>query len=139
MHRFPFYPGSGESSEVGTGVGLGTTANVPIHFGMGRAEQMDAFRLASERLAKKMRPELIIISAGFDSHRLDPVGSLDLESEDFVELTRIVMSIAQVHCQGRVVSLLEGGYHPDALADSVCLHLETLLDSKSSAISDSGS
>ena len=75
-----------------------------------------------------MKPELLIVSAGFDSHRLDPIGSLDLESEDFVELTEIVLEIAKVHAGGRVVSLLEGGYNPDALSESVGLHLETLLE-----------
>ncbi len=128
MHRFPFYPGSGEASEVGAAKGLGTTLNLPIHYGTSRQRQLEAFRGSVERFAERLKPELLIVSAGFDSHRLDPIGSLDLESEDFVELTEIVLEIAKVHAGGRVVSLLEGGYNPDALAESVGLHLETLLE-----------
>ena len=128
MHRFPFYPGSGEASEVGAAKGLGTTLNLPIHYGTSRQRQLEAFRGSVERFAERLKPELLIVSAGFDSHRLDPIGSLDLESEDFVELTEIVLEIAKVHAGGRVVSLLEGGYNPDALSESVGLHLETLLE-----------
>ena len=128
MHRFPFYPGSGEAGEVGVGAGLGATVNVPIHHGTSRQIQLDSFRKSVERFADKIKPSLIIISAGFDSHRLDPVGSLGLESEDFVDLTKIVLDVANVHSQRRVVSLLEGGYHPQALAESSSLHLRTLLE-----------
>ncbi len=128
MHRFPFYPGSGEASEVGSGDGLGTTVNLPIQLGTSRELQRKAFRLSLEKFALKIRPELIIISAGFDGHHLDPVGALGLESEDYVEFTKIVLDIASVHAAGRVVSLLEGGYNPDALAESVSYHLQTLLD-----------
>lgn len=128
MHRFPFYPGSGEASEVGEGDGLGSTVNVPIHHGTSRRLQLDAFRHSVERFADKVRPQLVIISAGFDGHRLDPVGSLGLESEDFIDFTKIVLGVAEVHAAGRVVSLLEGGYHPEALAESAGYHLRTLLD-----------
>lgn len=128
MHRFPFYPGSGEASEVGQGKGLGTTLNLPIHFGSSRRLQLDAFRSSLERFADKIQPELLIISAGFDSHRLDPVGSLGLESEDFIELTQTVLNVAKSHARERVVSLLEGGYHPQSLAESVACHLTTLLE-----------
>ena len=73
-----------------------------------------------------MKPQLVLLSAGFDAHREDPIGSLGLETEDFGRLTKIVLEIAAVHAEGRVVSLLEGGYHVDRLADSVALHLETM-------------
>ena len=129
MHRFPFYPGSGEASEVGAGAGLGTTQNLPVHYGSSRELQLSAFRKSLERFSEKIKPELVLISAGFDAHRLDPVGDMGLESEDFVTLTQDVLDIAKVHAGGRVVSLLEGGYHPDALAESAALHLETLLAS----------
>lgn len=72
------------------------------------------------------RPDLVLISAGFDAHRLDPIGSLGLETDDFRTLTQLVMQIAQTHCQGRIVSLLEGGYHLQALAESVAIHVREL-------------
>jgi acetoin utilization deacetylase AcuC-like enzyme len=80
-----------------------------------------------ESLADKVRPQLVIVSAGFDSHRQDPVGSLGLEVEDFIDLTRAVMEVANQHAQGRVVSVLEGGYNPPVLAECVEVHLRGLL------------
>jgi acetoin utilization deacetylase AcuC-like enzyme len=74
-----------------------------------------------------VRPQLVLISAGFDSHRADPIGSLGLESEDFAELTNYVREIADTHAEGRVVSMLEGGYNVTALAESVEVHLRGLL------------
>jgi acetoin utilization deacetylase AcuC-like enzyme len=129
IHRYPFYPGSGAIDETGARAGLGFTVNVPIQFGTAPKTQIDQFRLAIEQLADKIRPQLVIVSAGFDSHRRDPIGSLKLESSDFVTLTEIVLSIANLHAGGRLVSVLEGGYNPDALAESVQCHLETLMES----------
>lgn len=126
MHRFPFYPGSGSADETGAGKGKGTTVNIPIEYGTSRRAQLDAFRGGVEKLADHMKPQLILISAGFDSHVNDPIGSLKLESEDFIELTEIVLDVAKAHAEGRVVSLLEGGYNPDALAESVECHLSKL-------------
>ncbi|QDU81165.1 Histone deacetylase-like amidohydrolase [Polystyrenella longa] len=127
-HRWPFYPGSGRKEETGRGKGLGTTFNLPLEFGTSRKEFLSAFEQRLHQAAEKSRPELVLISAGFDAHRLDPVGSLGLETEDFKDLTHIVQDVASTHCEGRLVSLLEGGYHTDALADSVLLHLETLIE-----------
>ena len=79
------------------------------------------------RFADQLRPQLILLSAGFDAHAADPVGSLGLESEHFVDLSRIVLSLADQHCDGRIVSVLEGGYNPKMLAESVELHLRELL------------
>jgi acetoin utilization deacetylase AcuC-like enzyme len=127
MHRFPFYPGSGTADETGGGAGQGTTVNLPIRFGTLRQDQIKGFRAEVEQLADKMKPQLILISAGFDSHVKDPIGSLKLESEDFCELSRVVLDVADAHAAGKVVSLLEGGYHPEALAESVECHLGELL------------
>lgn len=126
MHRFPFYPGSGDSDETGGGAGQGLTVNLPIQYGTSRQEQLKRFRNATEKLADKIKPQLVMISAGFDSHAKDPIGSLDLESEDFTTLTEIMIAIANTHADGRVVSLLEGGYNPAALAESVECHLRAL-------------
>ncbi|MEZ6047582.1 MAG: histone deacetylase [Planctomycetaceae bacterium] len=127
-HRSPFYPGTGQLEETGRGAGLGTIFNLPVKMGISRTDFLNAFERKLHQAAEKSRPELILISAGFDAHRLDPVGSLGLESEDFQTLTRQVQEVAQTHCQGRIVSLLEGGYHTGALAESVEIHLRTLLE-----------
>lgn len=127
-HRWPFYPGTGEVGETGTSSGLGTTRNLPVEFGTSRDRYLSWFARELEDFADKIRPQLILLSAGFDAHRLDPVGSLGLETEDFADLTRIVLDVAATHAGGRLVSVLEGGYNPPVLADCVSTHLEELLD-----------
>jgi len=127
IHRWPFYPGTGAKDETGSGRGLGATLNVPIEFGVSRPDYLAAFRSALESIAERIRPQLVLISAGFDSHRADPIGSLGLETEDFEPLTRAVLDVANVHAGGRVVSMLEGGYDTSALAGCVEVHLRELL------------
>ena len=127
IHRYPFYPGTGSTDETGTGRGLGTTLNLPVTYGTSRTAYLSRFAKELESFADKFRPQLVLISAGFDAHREDPIGSLDLETEDFAALSRIVLDVAQTHAGGRVVSVLEGGYNVQALADSVELHLEEML------------
>ncbi|HEV3142952.1 MAG TPA: histone deacetylase [Gemmataceae bacterium] len=129
IHRYGhgFYPGTGAADETGTGKGLGYTCNVPLPETTRRPEYFDAFAQALEQSASRIRPELVLISAGFDAHRLDPIGRLGLEVEDFAELTKRVLEMANVHCQGRVVSCLEGGYNIHVLAECVQAHLEMLL------------
>lgn len=127
-HRFPFYPGSGTREETGTGKGLGTVFNLPVEYGTARRKYLAEFEQLLADCAKKCRPELVIISAGFDAHRLDPIGSLDLETEDFATLTKLVLDVADEYCNGRCVSLLEGGYNVQALAESVEQHLTVIAD-----------
>ncbi|HEY3391391.1 MAG TPA: histone deacetylase [Lacipirellulaceae bacterium] len=126
IHRWPFYPGTGAADETGTASGLGATRNLPVTFGTPRAAYLDRFRRELEEFAARIRPQLVLVSAGFDSHREDPIGSLGLEVEDFAELTKIVVDIAAVHSAGRIVSLLEGGYNPPILAECVETHLRGL-------------
>jgi acetoin utilization deacetylase AcuC-like enzyme len=126
IHRHPFYPGTGEADETGGGAGLGTKLNLPIEFGTSRDEYLQKFRQGLEILGDRIRPQLVLISAGFDAHRLDPVGSLGLESEDFTPLTQAVLEITATYSQGRVVSMLEGGYNPAAVAESVERHVQQL-------------
>lgn len=126
-HRSPFYPGTGATNETGTGRGLGHTFNLPLGFGISRKDYLTRFERMLRDAAARCSPQLILISAGFDAHQRDPIGSLGLETEDYGTLTKLLQSVAQDHCGGRLVSLLEGGYDVDALADSVALHLETLL------------
>jgi acetoin utilization deacetylase AcuC-like enzyme len=126
IHRYPFYPGTGARDETGTGPGLGHTVNIPVAYGTKTSEYHAAFRGALEKLADRIRPELVIISAGFDAHAEDPVGDLGLEIEDFEILTREIVSVAEAHAGGRIVSLLEGGYNVPILAGSVVAHLGAL-------------
>jgi acetoin utilization deacetylase AcuC-like enzyme len=126
-HRWPFYPGTGDTDETGTGAGLGATVNLPIAFGTPRQAYRKSFANDLEKFAARFRSQLILVSAGFDSHRADPIGSLGLEVEDFAELTKIVRDVASVHADGRVVSVLEGGYNPPVLAECVDAHLRGLM------------
>ena len=127
LHRYPFYPGTGAAEETGTGEGLGATFNVPLRFGVSREDYAAAFIRGLDEAAERCQPELILISAGFDAHAADPIGSLGLESEDFGEMTHVVCDAAAQYCGGKVVSLLEGGYNVEKLAESVAIHLERLL------------
>ncbi len=128
IHRWPFYPGTGDEGETGSGQGLGSTRNLPIQYGTSRADYLAAFAKELEDFASRVKPQLVLLSAGFDAHRQDPIGSLQLETEDFAELTQIVKQVAAAHSAGKLVSVLEGGYHPDRLAESVGLHLKGLLE-----------
>ncbi|TWU30050.1 histone deacetylase family protein [Bythopirellula polymerisocia] len=127
VHRWPFYPGTGDSDETGTGAGLGTTRNVPLEFGISQRAYREAVMRELEDFAARMRPQLVLVSAGFDAHRSDPIGSLGLEVEDFAWLTAAAMAIADSYAAGRIVSTLEGGYNPPVLAECVAIHLEGLL------------
>ena len=126
LHRFPFYPGSGAADETGAGAGLGATRNLPFAFGTPADTVVGTFRTALEDAADRCRPELVILSAGFDARRGDPVGDLGLETDHFAAMTRAVCEVADAHAGGRVVSLLEGGYAPALLAEDVAAHLAAL-------------
>jgi acetoin utilization deacetylase AcuC-like enzyme len=128
IHRWPFYPGTGEADETGTGDGLGATVNLPIAFGTPREAYRERFAAALEVLAGRIKPQLVLVSAGFDAHRADPVGSLGLEVEDFAEMTTLVRDVAAVHAGGRIVSVLEGGYNPTVLAECVEAHLRGVME-----------
>lgn len=125
-HRWPFYPGTGAADETGAGDGLGATLNLPMRFGVARDRYLADFASALQEFADRHRPQLVLVSAGFDAHRLDPVGSLGLESEDFAMLTSTVADVAAAHAGGRLVSVLEGGYNPPRLAECLQLHLAAL-------------
>ena len=126
-HRWPFYPGTGAADETGGGRGLGFTCNLPIEYGTPRKDYLDTFAGNLEKFAAKIKPQLVLVSAGFDSHRLDPVGDLGLETEDFIPLTNMVLDVADAYAGGRLVSVLEGGYDPEILADCVEVHLAEML------------
>jgi acetoin utilization deacetylase AcuC-like enzyme len=126
IHRYPFYPGTGAKNETGTGPGLGHTLNIPLPHGTPRTRYHAAFRAGLHSLADKIKPELLLISAGFDAHAEDPVGDLGLEVEDFEILTKEIVEVAETHAQGRILSVLEGGYNVPILAGCVATHLHAL-------------
>jgi acetoin utilization deacetylase AcuC-like enzyme len=128
IHRSPFYPNTGHADETGTGAGLGATLNLPMEYGTSRHDYLAAFTDALNRFAAKMKPELVLVSAGFDAHRADPIGDLGLETEDFITITNAVLDVADQYAQGRVVSLLEGGYDPLVLTDCVEVHLRQMVE-----------
>jgi acetoin utilization deacetylase AcuC-like enzyme len=126
MHQYPWYPGTGARGETGIGRGRNFTMNVPVRAMTSRGEQRRMFETALEEIGAKFKPDLIIISAGFDSHSADPLGQLRLEDEDFVMMTRAVKEWAREACKGRIVSALEGGYNLDTLGRTVREHVASL-------------
>ena len=126
-HQSPWYPGTGAASERGEGAGLGTTINCPLPAGSGRTEIFHAFERSLRPRVQEFRPDLILISAGFDSRVNDPLGQFLLTDDDFRDLTGIVMELASEYCHDRLVSVLEGGYSLTGLASAVEAHVRTLL------------
>ena len=126
-HQYPHYPGTGRASECGRGAGEGLTINVPMEAGEGDDEHRAVFQKVLVPAADAFKPEFVIISAGFDAHRDDPLASMGLTEEGYADLTNIVAGIARQHCQGRLLSALEGGYNLTALAASVERHIQALV------------
>jgi len=126
-HQSPHYPGTGARDEVGKGKGEGFTMNVPLPALTSAFAHRQVFKDCLASIERRFHPDLVIISAGFDSRRGDPLGNLMLEDSDFAEMTKEVLRIAEKHAQGRVVGVLEGGYNLDLLGGSVCSHLKALL------------
>lgn len=125
-HQYPYYPGSGSASERGEGKGEGYTLNVPLSAGTPARAHREAFQEALKKIERTFQPDLIIISAGFDSRRGDPLGGLMLEDEDFAEMTKEVLDMADRYAMGRLISILEGGYNLRALGQTVKAHIAAL-------------
>ncbi len=125
-HQYPYYPGTGAANERGLDKGEGTTLNIPLAEGTSAGAHTEAFLEALRTIERVFPPDLIIISAGFDSRRGDPLGGLMLEDSDFYEMTKRVMDIAERNGSGRVISVLEGGYNLDTLGETVRTHVAAL-------------
>lgn len=125
-HEMPLYPGTGAASERGS---YGTIVNVPLHPGAGSDEFREAFEVVILPRLDAYRPDLVVISAGFDAHWRDPLASLNLREADFAWATQKLMETADRHAGGRLVSVLEGGYDLDALAKSAAAHVGALMGS----------
>jgi acetoin utilization deacetylase AcuC-like enzyme len=128
-HQYPYYPGTGRGTEAGVGRGAGATINVPMKAGQGDDAYREVFQKVLMPAADAFQPDFVIVSAGFDAHKDDPLAGMGLTEEGYADLTRMVVSIARRHSQGRVLSCLEGGYNLHALSASVERHVVALLDS----------
>jgi acetoin utilization deacetylase AcuC-like enzyme/formylglycine-generating enzyme required for sulfatase activity len=137
VHQYPFYPGTGAESEKGAGPGLNYNINVPLPAGAGDEVYLKVFEEKLRPAALDFHPDFILISAGFDAYKDDPIGSMKVTVEGFARLTRIVKDIAQQCCRGRLVSVLEGGYDLQGLAASVEAHIRVLMEGTPAA-TDSG-
>ena len=126
-HQYPHYPGTGGSTERGSGAGEGYTINVPMEAGDGDAEYRAIFQTVLLPATEAFKPEFVIISAGFDAHRDDPLASMGLTEAGYADLTGLVAGMAKRYAQGRLLSALEGGYNLTALATSVDAHVKALL------------
>ena len=121
-HEFPLFPGTGAENETG----VGNIFNATLKAGTTSKEFMAIFDQKVLKAIDKFKPEVILISAGFDAHKRDPLANINLESEDFFKITKNIVDIANTHSQGRVISFLEGGYDLQALSESIIEHLNAL-------------
>jgi acetoin utilization deacetylase AcuC-like enzyme len=126
-HQYPYYPGTGGFDEAGSGDGEGFTVNAPFPTGFGDAEYIHVYGRILKPIALEYRPELILVSAGFDPFVKDPLGGMEVTGEGFGALAGIVQDIARQTCPGRILITLEGGYNPEGLRNGVRAVLLTLL------------
>ncbi len=130
LHEHPLFPGTGSKTETGVEGGIGSTLNIPLPSGTTDNQYRQIFNEEAIPALRKFGPELILISAGFDAHVMDSLGSLRLSSSFFGEITTKILEIADEFCQGRIVSCLEGGYNIEALSESVVHHVSALRQSR---------
>jgi acetoin utilization deacetylase AcuC-like enzyme len=131
LHQLPLWPHTGESEETGMGGGHGSTLNCPVPGGAGIDLYMNILEKKVGPALETFKPELILISAGFDAHRLDPLAGVHLDTEDFYGMTKWILQQAGMHSDGRVVSFLEGGYNLEVLAASITAHVQALVEGPS--------
>ncbi|MDC0239379.1 histone deacetylase family protein [Candidatus Thioglobus sp.] len=122
IHEHPLFPGTGSENETG----VGNIFNAPIQSGTSSDEFLNIFEGKILENIDKFKPEVILVSAGFDAHKSDPLANINLESEDYYTLTKSIVEIANLHCDGRVISFLEGGYDLLALSESTKAHIRGL-------------
>jgi len=119
LHQFPTFPGTGIFTETGRGPGEGYTINIPLPRGYGDGEYLAILQFILKPVAVAYKPDLILVSAGFDTHRSDPLGGMKMTSRGFAGMTRLMMDLAATCCEGRIAFCLEGGYHLKALQRSI--------------------
>ena len=118
-HQYPFYPGTGGPDDVGEGEGEGFTLNLPFPGGYGDRQYVEAYLEVVEPVARSFRPDFVLVSAGFDAHRRDPLAGMEMSEAGFAALARIVLRVARDHCSNRLAAVLEGGYDLTGLTRSV--------------------
>jgi len=126
-HQFPYYPGTGDFGESGFGRGAGTTLNVPLPAGCGDAEYVGALQRLFVPAARWFRPDVLLVSCGFDAHSDDPLAAMEVSGEGFLAMTAIVREVAEELCGGRLVFALEGGYAASGLGEGTAAVLEAVL------------
>jgi len=126
LHQFPYYPGTGKASDIGKGAGEGYTMNICMHRGATDKEYEEAFHAKVLPAIDKYKPEIIFISAGFDAHKDDPLGEIYLTEQGYETMTLLLKNAAQKHCEGKIISVLEGGYKTESLYNSIKSHLKAL-------------
>ena len=131
IHQSPHYPGTGLINETGIRKGERFTLNVPLTAGHGDEDYIEAFQSKLLPAANKFKPDFILISAGFDAHRDDPLAGMQLTETGFAKLTEIAADLADEFCNGKIISFLEGGYNLEKLAASVAAHIEILIKKSS--------
>ncbi len=125
-HQAPLYPGSGAATEIGEGLGLGRTVNIPLAAGHGDAEYDTIYGGLIARMLERFRPEIILVSAGFDIAATDPLGGMNVSTEGFARIAGHLLNAADLLCNGRILFVLEGGYQLSALHDGVLACLEAM-------------
>ena len=123
-HQYPYYPGTGGNNEKGK---HNNVLNIPLPAGTTSEEYLNAYEHVLKKL-KQFNPEFILFSAGFDAHKDDPLAQLQLTSKDFYHLTKRTLNLSKLYCEGKVVSILEGGYDLNALKESTAMHVDALLE-----------
>ena len=123
-HQYPFYPGSGTEQEKGK---YNNIFNIPLPAGTTSEEYLNAYEYVLKKI-DEFKPEFILLSAGFDAHKDDPLAQFQLESKDFYEITKRTLELSKLYCDGKVVSILEGGYDLLALQESTEMHVKALLE-----------
>ena len=134
MHQFPFYPGTGAAGESGVGAGAGATLNIPLPAGCCDAEYIGVFQRLVAPVVMAFRPEMILVSCGFDAHADDPLASMQVSGDGFRAMTAIVRRLADELCEGRVAFILEGGYALSGLRDGTTAVVETMLAEQAPAL-----
>ncbi len=123
-HQYPYYPGTGNEKEKGK---YNNIFNIPLPAGTTSEEYLNAYEFVLKKI-KEFKPEFILLSAGFDAHKDDPLAQLQLTSKDFYNLTKRTLNLAKLYCEGKIVSILEGGYDLNALQESTEMHVNALLE-----------
>ena len=123
-HQYPYYPGSGTNDEKGKHNNI---LNIPLPAGTSSQEYLNAYEFVLKKI-EEFKPEFILLSAGFDAHKDDPLAQFQLESKDFYEITKRTLKLSKLYCNGKVVSILEGGYDLSALKESTAMHVDALLE-----------